>query len=99
MVIWLKSDLTELKGGKRKGPQRLDPIEYYLGSLVEQAHIHNLCYLFWRTVWEMPRFTEGVGTHEIHPVYMTVWLFSPISFNDLRNYQKKFIRIQDVRGI
>jgi hypothetical protein len=56
-----------------------------------EACIHNLCNLFWWGVWEMPRFTEGVWAHEIHPVYMTMWFFSSISFQDLQQQQNFYL--------
>lgn len=43
----------------------------------------------------MPRFTEGVGAHEIHPVYMPMRFLSPISFQDLQQTKKTSMRTHD----
>ena len=52
-------------------------------SRAMNIHLHNLCYLVWRWVRKMPRFTESIRTHKIHSMHMTLGLFGSISFKYL----------------
>lgn len=52
---------------------------------MEKESLHNLCYLFWRGMRQMPRFTECIWPHEIHPMYMTLRFLVSICFQNLND--------------
>lgn len=65
-------------------------------KLTRIKFLHNLNNCIRRRVRKMPRFSEGIWTHKIHPVHMAVNFFRPASTTYLRFSQtsRKNVRVQ-----